>query len=68
MLTDEHISMLERCSAKYVNANTEGWKKIVRNAADTIEKNWQEDTVFNKDTVTSVCDLSAKLGHSQKKF
>ena len=40
VLMDEHISILERCSAKYVNANTEGRKKIVRNAADTIEKNW----------------------------
>ena len=68
VLTDGHISMLAKHSAKYVNANTNGREKVVRQAANAIKRSWQEDTQFDRAAVTSVCDLSAKLGHSQKYF
>ena len=68
VLTDGHISMLEKHSTKYVNANTDGREKVVRQAADAIKRSWREDTQFDRAVVTSVRDLSAKLGHSQKYF
>ena len=40
VLTDGHISMLAKHSAKYVNANTNGQEKVVRQAADAIKRSW----------------------------
>ncbi len=61
-LTDEHISMLERRAAKFRGADPKDREKIVTAAADHIEKNWRGDVEFHRDTVISVCDLSAQLG------
>jgi len=61
-LTDEHISMLERRAAKFRGADPKDREKIVTTAADHIEKNWRGDVEFHRDTVISVCDLSAQLG------
>ena len=57
-LTDEHMSMLERYSAKFIQANTVDREKIITKAADNIQRTWQEDTEFSRETAISVFDLS----------
>jgi len=54
----------ERYTPRLRTANTNDREIIVSEAADDIERTWGEDTDFNRDTVLSVRDLSAKLGHS----
>ena len=66
VLTDEHISMLERCASKFRAGNTNRREKIVEEAADTIKGMWKEDTEFDRDGIINVCGLSAKLSHSQR--
>ena len=58
VLTDEHISMLERCTAKFKHTDTDRQEKIVKQAADNIEKTWQEDTEFNREATINVHELS----------
>jgi hypothetical protein len=58
------MSMLERLMAKFRAADTNGREELVTKAADSIERTWTEDTRFDRDAMISVCDLSAKLGHS----
>lgn len=53
--------MLEKRVPKFRTANTNRREKMVRNAADHIERTWAEDIEFDRDAVTSVCELSAKL-------
>jgi len=56
-LTDEHVGMLERYSAKFIQANTADREKIITKVADNIQRTWQEDTEFDRDTAISVFDL-----------
>jgi len=60
-LTDEHISMLEKCMPKFRAADTKLREKIVQQAADRIKRTWKEGMEFDRDTVLSVCKLSAQL-------
>lgn len=64
MLTDEHMSMLERCTPKFLAADANDQEKMIKNAADHIKRTWSEDTEFDRDSVMGVCDLSAISGHS----
>ena len=57
-LTDEHMSMLERYSAKFIQANTADREKIITKAADIIQRTWREDTEFDRDMAISVFDPS----------
>jgi len=54
----------ERYTPRLRTANTNDGEIIVSEAANDIERTWGKDTDFNRDTVLSVRDLSAKLGHS----
>jgi len=56
-LMDKHMGMLERYSAKFIQANTADWEKIITKVADNIQRTWQEDTEFDRDTTISVFDL-----------
>ena len=57
--------MLEKCVAKFRAADTNRRGKMVEKAVDSIESKWKGNAEFNRDKVTSVCELSAKLAHSQ---
>ena len=63
-LTDEHINMLERSGAMFRAANPTNREKMVIEAANHVETTWSESVKFNRATVISVRDLSAKLGYS----
>jgi hypothetical protein len=58
-LTDEHISILERRTAKFRGASPKDREKMVSAAADRIKETWREDVEFDRDAVISVCALSA---------
>ena len=64
VLTDQHMSMLERLIPKFRNADTNSREKIIKSAADHIKGMWTEETRFDRDAVISVCDLSGELGYS----
>ncbi len=55
--------MLERWTPKFRAADLNHREKMVNKAADYIESTWMESIEFNRDVVTSVHDLSAKLGY-----
>lgn len=58
--------VLESHAPKFRTANGKRREKIVKKVAKHIERTWAEDVAFDRDTVISVCGLSAKLlGHSQ---
>ena len=56
-----HMSMLEKCILHFRAANQNHWENIVEKAADHIKSAWTVDIEFDRDTVISVCELSAKL-------
>jgi len=64
MLTDKHVRTLESQAAKFQAANPNNQEKMITDAADCIERTWQEGVEFDRDTVTNVCALSDKLGYS----
>ena len=45
-------------------ANPTNREKMVIEAANHVETTWSESVGFNRATVISVCDLSARLGYS----
>ena len=55
-MTDEHISMLEGCTAKFRGANASDQEKIIKEATDHIERTWK-DGRFDREAVTNVCDF-----------
>jgi hypothetical protein len=57
--------MLDKCVPRFRGADPDCREKIIADAADRIERNWLEDTVFERGAVINVCDLSARLSHSQ---
>lgn len=65
MLTDGHISMLERLMPKFRAADANVRVKLVQETADNIGNAWAEDVEFDRDIVISVCQISDKLGYSQ---
>ena len=64
VLTDEYMSMLERCTTKFKHTDTDRQEKIVKQAANNIKKTWQEDTEFNREATINVCEPSARPGPS----
>ncbi len=64
-LTNMHISMLKRTIPKFQAADPNCREKIVKEAADHIKGTWMEDVEFNRDVVINICDILAKLDHSQ---
>jgi hypothetical protein len=62
-LTDEHISMLEQWTPKFRAADLSHREKMINKAANYIESTWAESMEFDRDAVTGVRDLSAKLGY-----
>ena len=65
MLTDGHVSMLERLMPKFRAANANLWVKMVQDTADNIGNAWAKDVEFDRDIVITVCQLSDKLRYSQ---
>ena len=63
-LTDDHVSMLERRTAKFRGATPQDREKMVSAAADRIKEIWREHVEFDRETVIGVCAPSAKLGFS----
>jgi hypothetical protein len=63
MLTDAHISMLQRSVPKFRDASPKLRQRMIEEAADTIGKTWM-DSEFDLEIVLSVYELSAELGHS----
>ena len=59
------MSILERYAPKFQAANGKHQEKMVRKVANKIERAWTEDVEFDRDTVISVSNLSAKLDYSQ---
>ena len=55
------MSMLEKCIPRFQAVDQNRWENIVEKAADHIKSTWTVDIEFDKDTVISVCELSAKL-------
>jgi hypothetical protein len=61
VLTDKDMSMLEKCIPRFRAADPNRRENIVEKAADRIKSTWTVDIEFDRDTVISVCELSAKL-------
>jgi hypothetical protein len=55
------MSMLEKCIPKFRAAPANRRENIVQQAADRIKDTWTEDMEFDRDTMISVCELSAQL-------
>ena len=64
-LTDEHITALERLVPKFRAADTMKQDQMLEDATLSIKNKWPKDAEFDIDRVTSVCELSTKLVHSQ---
>lgn len=64
-LTAQQISMLDKCIPKFRGADPDSREKIIMDTVELIKRNWLEDTAFDRDDVTNVCDLSSVLSHSQ---
>ena len=64
-LTDKQLRMMDMLSSKFQKARPARRDKIVEGIADNIKNTWTEDAEFDRDKMKSVCESSAKLGHSQ---
>ena len=64
-LTDEHMTMLKPWFIKFRGANPDNQDKIIKEAANCIQRTWTEDTEFDQDSMINVCDLSANLNYAQ---
>ena len=57
VLTDKHMSILEKWGGRFWAANPDHWEEIVKEAADQIKNAWQEDVEFDRGMVISVCAI-----------
>lgn len=54
MLTDHHMSILEKWIPKFRAADTNGHEKLVKEAAECIKSTWTDNSEFDRDAVISV--------------
>jgi hypothetical protein len=60
VLTDGQLSIVEHLVPRFKAAPSSQRKQLIEKAADRIERRY--GTEFDRDMLTSVCSLSAKLG------
>jgi hypothetical protein len=62
-LTDEQYSILQRRVTEFKNSNAAARSKIVKEAADHIERGWQEDMPPDREALETVSGLrSLQIG------
>lgn len=63
-MTEDQIDLLDEFIARFKKVNVPEKTNIIQEAADAIERNWEEEASFNREAVETVRVRSSTIFHA----